>query len=310
MPAMPDLVDDVRAFNRFYTKKIGALRPRLLNAPYSLTEARVLWELAQRPGLTASALSDTLALDRGYLSRLLRGLAERKLVARRPDGEDGRAWRLALTTAGKRAFATLNARSQAETLALIAPLPADARATLRRTLRELTQVLGGTPTMATIVLRPHQAGDIGWVVSAHGRIYAQEYGLDASFEALVAEIAGNFLKHFKPQRECCWIADLDGRTVGSAFVVEKNETTAQLRLVIVDPSARGHGIGRRLIGQCIAFAQRAGYTAMTLWTNDCLHAARHLYEQAGFVMTQEEKHHSFGQDLVGQTWELALGLRV
>jgi DNA-binding MarR family transcriptional regulator/GNAT superfamily N-acetyltransferase len=300
-------VDAVRRFNRFYTRRIGALRSGLLGMPYSLAEARVLYELAHRDGPTAAELARDLALDAGYLSRLLRGFERNGLIARARSDADGRRSHLALTGKGRRTFAALNARSSDEVAALLGDLPDPEQRRLVSALETAETVLGARPALRTpYLLRTHQPGDLGWLVSRHGALYAQEYGWDETFEALVAEIAARFIRNFDPKRERCWIAERDGRNVGSVLLVRKSETVAQLRVLIVEPDARGLGIGRRLVSECERFARRAGYRKIVLWTNDILNAARHLYEEAGYRLVKEEPHHSFGHDLVGQYWELRL----
>ncbi|MDH3232142.1 MAG: helix-turn-helix domain-containing GNAT family N-acetyltransferase [Alphaproteobacteria bacterium] len=316
-------IEAVRRFNRFYTRRIGVLREGLLDSPFSLTQARVIYELAQHPGIAAKALGADLGLDAGYLSRLLRGLREKGLVAEARSAEDGRRKSLRLTADGKAAFATLNARSRAEIGAILGSLAPRDRARLVRAMETIETTLGETtlgdkaepakppPTkpVPSITLRAHRPGDIGWVIHSHGALYAREYGWDETFDALVARVTADFIDNFDADRERCWIAEMDGVNVGSIFLVKHTDTVAKLRLLLVDPAARGHGLGRRLVEECIAFARIAGYAKITLWTNDILHAARHIYETLGFVLVDEEHHHSFGQDLVGQTWELDLATK-
>ncbi len=301
-------VDAVRRFNRFYTQQIGMLRQRFYGDDWSLAAARVLYELARADrALTATDLVRDLGLDAGYLSRILRGFVSRGYLRKLRSAGDARRLHLMLTVAGRKAFAPLDRASHDEIAALLAPLPDEAQARLVEAMRSVETILGGRSGHATpIVLRPHRPGDIGWAISRHGALYAQEYGWDATFEALVAEIAARFVRRYDPGHECCWIAERDGTNVGSAFVVRKSPTVAQLRMLIVEPAARGAGIGRRLVSECIAFARRAGYRKMMLWTNRGLDAARHLYEDAGFRLVAEEAHHSFGKDLVGQTFVLRL----
>ena len=300
-------VDAVRRFNRFYTRRIGVLRPSLYASRYSLAEVRVLYELAQAgTPTTASALAASLGLDSGYLSRILRGFAARGYLRKTRSDRDGRETHLALTAAGRKAFAPLDRASADETGALLAPLPDDAQARVTTAMRTIEDALGERPSPAAVMLREHRAGDIGWVIARHGALYAQEYGWDIAFEALVAEIAAKFVRDFDPRFERCWIAELDGVNVGCVFVVRRSATVAQLRLLLVEPSARGLGIGRRLVAECLAFARRTGYRKMMLWTNAGLDAARHLYDDAGFRLVKEERHTSFGKSLVGQTFELVL----
>ena len=314
LPSIPSVIvpdsriDAVRHFNRFYTKRIGVLRPGLYDSPHSLTEVRVLYELAHAAGSpTATDLASALDLDAGYLSRILRGFESKGYVRKTRSPDDARHLKLALTAAGRKAFAPLDRASHDEVGALLASLPDDAQRRAVEAMETLESLLGAAPPSApAYLLRPHRPGDIGWVIAQHGALYAQEYGWDETFEALVAEIAAKFIKRFDPKRERCWVAERDGRNVGSAFLVKRSPTVAQLRLLIVDPSARGLGIGRRLVTECVAFARRAGYPKMMLWTNAGLDAARHLYEDAGFRLTREERHKSFGKVLTGQTFELSL----
>ncbi len=305
----------MRAFNRFYTQTIGLTGRAYLESPFSLTQVRILYELAHRPDLTATDLARDLDLDPGYLSRLLQQFTEKKLVRKTRSPDDARRTTLALTAAGTRAFAPLDERSRQAMQALLKPLDVPNRARLLGALRTVQTILQpATRKAQTVLIRPHRPGDIGWVIAAHGRLYAQEYGWDSSFEALVAQIAGDFLRQFDPARECCWIAEQDGVNIGSAFVVQRRDETsgavipgvAQLRMVILEPAARGVGLGKRLVDECIRFARSCGYANMMLWTNDCLHAARAIYEGAGFVLVSEEKHRSFGHDLIGQHWRMDL----
>lgn len=303
----PDAVEAVRRFTRFYTKRLGVLRKTLLDSPFSLAEARVLYELAHHETTTAKELAAELDLDPGYLSRILQRFRKGGIIAAKPEPDDRRQTRLSLTEAGQRAFATINARSRAQIRALLDPLaPAD-RERLTEAMDTIERCLAApAPRRAPFILRPHQPGDMGWIVSRHGALYAREYGWDETFEALVAEIAAQFLRAFDPKRERCWLAEMNGATVGSVMVVRKSDAVAQLRLLLVEAQARGCGIGQRLVEECVRFARQTGYERITLWTNDNLHAAIHLYVQAGFRLVREEPHHSFGCDLVGQHWELDL----
>jgi DNA-binding MarR family transcriptional regulator/N-acetylglutamate synthase-like GNAT family acetyltransferase len=297
----------VRRFSRFYTQRIGVLQEGLLASPFSLTEARLLYELAQVDGLSAAALARELALDPGYLSRILTDFTRRGLVAKRPSPADGRQTLLSLTEAGRAAFAPLDAGARDQVGAMLARLSAQAQRGLVAAMAAIERLLGDAETAREpYLLRPHQPGDIGWVTHRHGVLYAEEYGWDERFEALVAEIAAKFVTDFDAKRERCWIAERDGAIVGSVFLVRQSDTVAKLRLLLVEPDARGLGIGKRLVQECIRFARRLGYREITLWTNDILVAARRIYEAAGFVLVAEERHHSFGHDLVGQTWTLAL----
>jgi DNA-binding MarR family transcriptional regulator/N-acetylglutamate synthase-like GNAT family acetyltransferase len=308
MAELAERIAAVRQFSRFYTRRIGALREGLHDSPFSLTEARVLYELAQRDGLTAGQLAKELALDPGYLSRILRGFARRGLLDKAVSAADGRQSLLALTEAGRAAFAPLDAGSRAEIGAMLAPLPGAAQRRLIAAMRTIERLLdgGGGDPKEPYLLRGHQPGDIGWVIHRQGALYAEAYGWDERFEALVAEIAAKFINDFDPARERCWIAERDGEIVGSVFLVKQSARIAKLRLLYVEPAARGLGIGRRLVQECIRFARHKGYRKITLWTNDILVSARRIYEAAGFTLLAEERHHSFGHDLVGQNWELEL----
>jgi DNA-binding MarR family transcriptional regulator/GNAT superfamily N-acetyltransferase len=300
-------VDAVRRFNRLYTRRIGALRAGLLDSPFSLAEARLLYELAHRECPAAADLARDLGLDAGYLSRLLRGLERRRLISRERSKSDARQSLLSLTAAGRRTFATLDARSSAEVRALLGKLSDAGQRRLVGAMRDVERLLGAAPEpKAPYLLRPHRPGDMGWVVHRHGALYAQEYGWDERFEALVATIVAKFIDDFDPQRERCWIAERDGEIVGSVFLVKKAPTVAQLRMLYVEPGARGLGIGKRLVDECERFARDKGYRKLVLWTNSVLHAARHIYETAGYRLVAEEPHHSFGHRLVGQNWELKL----
>jgi DNA-binding MarR family transcriptional regulator/GNAT superfamily N-acetyltransferase len=300
-------VEAVRHFNRFYTRVIGVLREGLLDSPFSLVQARVLYELAHRDQPTASEIARDLGLDAGYLSRILRGFAASGLVRRRRSSADGRRTLLELTARGRRTFRGLDQRSQADVRAMLRDRsPADQQRLLAG-MRGIERALGRrVESSAPYVIRPPQPGDMGWVVHRHGLLYAQEYGYDEQFEALVARIVADFVDHFDPRRERCWIAERDGEIVGSVFLVRKSATVAKLRLLLVEPAARGLGIGGRLLRECVAFARLAGYRKITLWTQNDLYAARHLYKRAGFHIVGKEAHQSFGKDLVAETWELDL----
>ncbi len=307
MAMLDDRVAAVRRFNRFYTLKIGALAEGHSKSPFSLAEARVLYELANRDRPTAGELARDLGLDAGYLSRILAGFERRGQIVKEPSPADGRQSLLALTEAGRAAFAPLNDQTRRDIASMLAPLRAADQERLVAAMRTIEELLGAAPeNRAPYLLRPHQPGDMGWVVSAHGALYAHEYGWDQTFEALVAEIVARFVRRYDPVRERCWIAEKDGANVGSAFVVRKSASVAKLRLLIVDPKARGLGIGRRLVEECVRFARQARYRKLTLWTNSILHAARHLYEEAGFTLVKSEPHRSFGHELVGETWDLKL----
>ena len=300
-------IDAVRAFNRFYTRQIGLLDEGLLKSPFSLTEARVLYELAHRDGLVASDLVRDLGLDPGYVSRLLKKFEERGLVDRAATETDARRSSIALTEAGRAAFAPLNKDSHEQVRALLDQLPPADQERLVKAMLTVQDLLGErSEPKVPYILRPLQVGDIGWITRRQGMLYTQDYGWDGTYEALVAEILAEFVKTFDPKGERAWIAERDGEVVGSVFIVRKSDEVAKLRLLYVEPSARGLGIGARLVDECIAFARAKGYRTLTLWTNDILGSARRIYQAAGFKLVEEEKHHSFGKDLVGQTWDLSL----
>jgi len=297
----------VRRFNRFYTQQIGVLAEGLLSSPFSLTEARVIYELAHHEQTTATELGNELGLDAGYLSRILRGFKKQGLIDKQPSETDGRQTILRLTEQGQDAFATLNARSHNQIVAILDKLSTEDQNRLVDALRTIEGLLGARPEhKVPYILRPHQPGDMGWVVHRHGVLYAEEYGWNEQFEALVASIVAEFIQHYDPRRERCWMAEMDREVVGSVFLVKKSDTVAKLRLLLVEPKARGLGIGSRLVDECVRFARQASYDRITLWTNSVLLAARHIYEQAGFRLIQAGPHHSFGHDLIEETWELAL----
>jgi len=303
----PQRVDAVRRFNRFYTRQIGVLQEHLLDNPFSLTEARLLYELAHRPQTTATVLGAELGLDPGYLSRTVRSFEKRGLLRKTRAAHDGRQTLLRLTRKGEQAFTRLNAASTREISALLEPHSTEEQERLIRAMSTIERTLSvAAEPRVSYILRPPRPGDFGWVVQRHGTLYSQEYGWDEHFEALVAEIVAKFVQHFDAKFERCWIAERNGENVGSVFVVRKSKVVAQLRLLLVEPSARGLGIGARLVDECIRFARQVGYRKMTLWTNDVLHSARRIYESVGFQLVAEEKHHSWGHDLVSQTWDLTL----
>ena len=300
-------VEAVRDFTRYYTRRMGVLKEGLLDTDLPLPQARLIWELAHRRDVTAAALARDLELDPAYVSRLLKALERRGLVARRRSDTDGRARIVALTDAGRVQFDDLDARSAREVGQMLHPLAPSERRALKSGMDRVRRLLGPeADAPAPCVIRSHRPGDVGWVISKHGEIYHEEFGWDGSFEAMVADIGAAFIRDYNPAREHCWIAERDGERVGSVFVVEKNRETAQLRMLIIDPAARGMRLGERLVDEVIRFAKAKGYSKLTLWTNDCLHAARRIYQKAGFVLVDEEPHHSFGVDLVGQNWDLDL----
>jgi DNA-binding MarR family transcriptional regulator/GNAT superfamily N-acetyltransferase len=302
-----DQIAAVRAFNRFYTSRLGVLDQHLLNSPFSLSEARVLYELAHRDDPAAKEIGGELGLDPGYLSRIMQKLDESGLITRKPLASDRRQYRLGLTAKGRQAFAKLDQSSHDEVAAMLGGLGDGERTALVGAMAAIARTL--EPQAARqphVLLRSHRPGDIGWVASRHGAIYAQEFGWDISFEALVAEIGAQFIKSYDASREHCWIAELDGEPVGSIFLVKGSDEVAKLRLLLLEKKARGLGIGRALTEQCIRFARESGYKTITLWTQSILVAARDIYQRAGFRRVAEEPHHSFGVDLVGETWELRL----
>jgi DNA-binding MarR family transcriptional regulator/GNAT superfamily N-acetyltransferase len=301
----------VRRFNRFYTQKIGVLQEGYLNSRFTLAEGRVLYELAHRDRPTASEIGRALGLDAGYLSRILAKFEKQRLLKRMPAPEDGRRYHLTLTEKGRKAFAPLDEASRTEIAALLQPLPE----TRRHQVVAAMDAIAGTlqapraetlPEASAIVLRGPRPGDLAWVVQRQARLYAEEYGWNAEFETLALEIVAAFARNFDPGRERCWIAARDGVPVGAIFLVKESDTVGKLRLLHVEAAARGLGLGHRLVEECIAQARAFGYKKLVLWTNDILHAARRIYVAQGFRLTKEERHHSFGQDLVGQYWELTL----
>ncbi len=302
-PVDPAHVAAVRAFTRYYTATLEVLEEGLLHTPYSVTEARVIFELAQQDAVELVDLREQLRVDAGYMSRILTRFEADGLVVREASEVDARRQVLRLTPAGRAVFDTLDQRSARQVEGLLAEVPEADRQRLVEAMATVRTIMGDDrPPPRTVLLRPPTSGDYGWVVARHGALYAAEYGWDETFEGLVARIVGDYVADHESSREAAWIAELDGKPVGSVFCVAKDDTTAQLRLLLVEPSARGLGIGARLVEQCLAFAERAGYEAITLWTNDVLESARRIYEAAGFELVKEEPHHSFGHDLMGQYW--------
>ena len=299
-------VTAVRAFNRFYTNTIGLLRGKYLDTAYSLTEARILFELAQRDASEAADLRRTVDIDTGYLSRILTRFESDGLISRQRSAADGRRQVIRLTEAGRHVVAGLDARSTGQTRDMLAAVPDEDRRRLLDAMRVITDVLSGSPRPRGYLLRAPEAGDMGWVVQRNGAVYAAEFGWDATYEALVARIVADYVDHRDPGREAAWIAEVDGTRAGCVFCVRENATTARLRLLLVEPWARGLGIGSRLVEEVFRFARQAGYSAITLWTNDVLTDARRIYQRAGFTLDNESRHHSFGQDLIGQNWSRRL----
>jgi DNA-binding MarR family transcriptional regulator/GNAT superfamily N-acetyltransferase len=296
----------VRDFNRFYTNVLGLLREGLLDTPYSLTEARVIFELAREDRTEAGQLRRWLDIDAGYLSRILARFEADGIVSRSRSPQDARRQVIGLTATGRAVFAKLDALSASQIRGLLAGLPAGRRATLLSAMAGIREALDSTPRGETLVLRAPVPGDLGWVVQRNAALYAAEYGWDESYEALVARIVADYAARADRGHEAAWIAELDGQPAGCVFCMRKSDDVAQLRLLLVEPHARGRGIGERLVAECVSFARRTGYREIVLWTNDVLHAARRIYQRAGFELIGSEEHHSFGHDLVAQDWRLPL----
>ena len=302
-------IEAVRRFSRFYTRQIGLLNDGLLRRPFSLSEGRVIYELAQHGVTTATHLGQELGMDAGHLSRILSSLEKRGIVSKAASEDDRRQNLLSLTERGREEFAQLNAASRHDLESMLGVLRNGDRRRLVGAMDTIERLLGAPPEhRVPYILRPPQSGDWGWVVQRHGVLYQQEYGWDETMEALIAEIVADFIRHFEPVRERCWIAEREGENVGSVFLARhrEREGVAKLRLLLVEPRARGLGIGKRLVQECTRFARQAGYHTITLWTNSVLHAARRIYQEEGYALVEEQPHHSFGQDLVGQTWERRL----
>jgi DNA-binding MarR family transcriptional regulator/GNAT superfamily N-acetyltransferase len=308
MPAANSQIAAIRRFNRFYTRRIGVLGDHIYQSSYSLPEVRVIYEVAQHDRATATLLTRELGMDPGYLSRILRNLERRGLMVRTRSPSDARQVHLSLTAKGKKTFTQVDAGSDREVAELLEPLDEPARRRLIGALATIENLLGESKEerKPAVIIRQHQPGDLGWIVAQHGILYDREYGWDETFEALVAEIVGKFGKSHDPVRERCWIAELNGENVGCVMCCRESDQVARLRLLLVTPRARGLGLGARLVDECLKFARRSGYSRMVLWTNDVLTVARQIYEKAGFTLVKEERHHSFGKDLVGQTWEVRL----
>jgi DNA-binding MarR family transcriptional regulator/GNAT superfamily N-acetyltransferase len=306
-PNLDRRIAAVRHFNRFYTQRIGLLQAAWLNSPFSLTEARVLYELAHRDRPTASALAKDLGLDAGYLSRILQAFGKRGLVSKKASSKDGRQNLLSITDRGRNAYAPLEARSQEEIAVMLGALDDRVQSRMVEAMQTIEQLLSGqAEPKVPYILRPPVPGDMGWVVSRHGALYGREYGWNEEIEALTAEIVAEFVRNYDPKRERCWIAERNGENVGSVFLVRNSDRVARLRLLLVEPSARGLGIGARLVDECERFARQAGYRKITLWTHGNLAAARRIYEQAGYRLAHKENYTNFGQKLVSETWELNL----
>jgi len=303
--ASDSIIADIRQFNRFYTRTIGVLGNHLLGGDYSLTELRVLYEIANGEDVMAADLVRTLGMDFGYVSRILAQFEKRGWLKRERSEDDARKSHLLLTAKGRKAFAGVNQQARDEVAKLLEPLPWHQQLQLQAHLRQVQSLLSPQPTTPAVRLRTHRAGDMGWIIQRHGALYEKEYAFNSEFEALVAEICARFLREFDPAAERCWIAELGDAPVGTIMLVRGPEGIAKLRLLLVEDSARGHGVGRMLVHECVCFAREAGYKGMTLWTQSNLLAARKLYVAEGFKLTKSEPHHSFGQSLVGETWTLS-----
>ena len=315
MPSAPDSasIASIRRFNRFYTRVIGTLDEGVLQSPLSLTEGRVIYELATLQHPTASEIAADLGIDMGYLSRILRTFETRKLLRRQASASDGRQSLLSLTAAGQRQFESLDKSASEQVSKMIQPLNAAQQTRLLNSMASIEAMLAPdtTPSSQPFILRAHRPGDIGWVIERHGALYAQEYGWDQRFEALAARIASDFIDNFDPKRERCWIADRNGERLGCVFLVRDTDSprtskTARLRLLLVEPSARGLGLGRTLVQQSTAFARSAGYRRIVLWTNSVLDTARRIYQDEGYKLISEKPYSNFGKELVTQDWELKL----
>jgi DNA-binding MarR family transcriptional regulator/GNAT superfamily N-acetyltransferase len=305
--ALEGQIAAIRGFSRFYTRKLRIIEPKLLHSPFTLQEARIMYEIAHRPACTATDLTHDLGLDSGFLSRTLQALARRQIVTRKPSKDDGRVNELSLTAKGRTAQAELERRACEEVGSLLASLDDAQRAAVVRAMTTIEQTLERPMEKpAAFLLRSHRPGDIGWVISSQAKAYAEEYGWDISYEALVAEICAQFIRAYDASREHCWIAEAGGEPLGSVFLVNGGDDVAKLRLLLVEKKARGLGVGRALVEECVRSAREKGYKKMTLWTQRILVAARAIYQSAGFHRVKEEPHHSFGVDLVGETWELKL----
>jgi DNA-binding MarR family transcriptional regulator/GNAT superfamily N-acetyltransferase len=307
MPDASEHVAAIRRFNRFYTQRIGVLREGWVKSPFSLTQARVLYELMQRDKPTATELAKDLGLDAGYLSRILRGFESAGLIRRETSASDGRQSLLTITERGRKKFAPIETHTEEEVRGMLGTLTPAAQAKLVEAARTIERVLGNAAkAKAPYVLRQPRPGDMGWIASRHAVLYAQEYGWTDPFEGLCAQIVADFVNNYDAKRERCWIAELDGENAGTVMLVKETDEVARLRLLLVEPAARGRGIGARLVGECVLFARAAGYRRITLWTHSVLTAARHIYRQAGFTLTSSETHHSWGKEVVSEHWDLEL----
>jgi len=296
-----------RGFNRFYTQKIGALENGYLQSPFSLAEARVLYEVAQRGETTASELSASLGLDMGYLSRMLSKLQEEEFIKRAPAEQDGRQRLIQVTSKGREAVQALDSRSHDQVGALLAELTAPQQANVLQAMSQIRRTLGDSPTSnEPYLIRTHRTGDLSWIAYRHAVLYSQEYGWNQGFEALILEITANFLKNYDPKAERCWVAERSGEILGCVMLVKQTKRVAKLRLLLVEPSARGLGIGKRLVEECIHFARETGYEKMVLWTHSNLTAARGIYQKAGFQLVGTDSHEDFGLPVTAETWEMAL----
>jgi DNA-binding MarR family transcriptional regulator/GNAT superfamily N-acetyltransferase len=309
-PAQNGDVDRFRSFNRFYTRMIGTLTEGLLNSEYSLTEARVLYELAMHEGILAREIADELNLDVGYLSRILRKFENAALIRKRVSASDARQMELRLTVKGRALFDELNERSNQQAEQLLESLTPGKRTSLLHSMSGIVNAMASDGSLSPYLLRQNRPGDMGWVISRHAELYAREYGWDEHFEALVGNLAADFITNYDPRLERCWIAERDGERLGCVFLVKNRDevATARLRMLLVEPSARGLGLGKALVHECVSFARTAGYKKVILWTVNLLSAARHIYQQAGFKLVQEQAAHRFGADMIDQTWELKLSL--
>lgn len=301
---LPERIDAIRRFNRLYTRRIGLLQSSHLGTQYSLTEARVLFELGQRPAMTAKDLCGILELDQGYVSRILARFEKKGLISRRASDDDGRMQHVVLSKAGQKTYTVLDDKARDAIAALLDGKAEEDQRALASAARTFEDILRDEPSGSTMIIRPPRSGDLGWIVYRHGVLYAQEYGWDITFEGVVAEIITNFAKRNDPARERCWVAERNGEIVGAVFLVSDDAQTARLRLLYVEPSARGHGLGKQLVGQCVGFAREAGYRKIVLWTHDVLTSARKLYQEAGFRLIESEPRRSFGVDVVSEIWEL------